>query len=153
MCEGKPCTCLPPRGHRLWNPITLAIHSFERGFGPSGLLFYKAIIPEIHRTFGYSKPSGTLLLIMPSALTEGMEGRLCRHLPKKVMQKRDWRIPKVILKACLEIALWALRKLKFLKNPFHFQCHKNHTSTSLHLKGLLGFSFMIRHWPIKACTK
>lgn len=37
------------------------IHFFSRSFGPSGLPFYKAIIPEMDRTFSHSKPSGILV--------------------------------------------------------------------------------------------
>lgn len=40
---------------------SLAIHSFRRGFAPSGLLLYKAIIPEMGRAFSHSKSSGILV--------------------------------------------------------------------------------------------
>lgn len=62
---------------------SLVIPSFGRGFGPSGFLFYKAMIPEIGKTFSHSKPSG--ILFEHSAFgfdrrDQGSVRGLCRHL-------------------------------------------------------------------------
>lgn len=69
---------------------SLAIRSFRRGFGPLGLLFLKAMIPEMGRAFSHSKPSGVLVEHNAFHFDRGKQGSLrglCRYLWKKVMQK------------------------------------------------------------------
>lgn len=80
--EGHPIYAPHPGLPRPGIP-SLAIHSFGRGFGPSGLLFYKAMIPEIGKTLRHSKPSGILAEHNAFGFDrrdQGSLGRLGRHL-------------------------------------------------------------------------
>lgn len=131
---------------------SLVIHSSGKGFCPPGLLFYKAMLPEMGKMVSHSKPSGILVEDHAFGFDRRDQGNtrgLGRHL-EKVIQKVRLRDMEVNIKVSPRNSPTSAQETMVLKECLPLLFSANHTCTSLYLKELLHFMFLRCYLLVKA---